>query len=237
MYITAVVPAAGYGLRLNKKIPKALVEIKGRPIFIHTLRVFSQHPDITDIIVVAPPDFLDIFESKIRQYRLGKIRHIIPGGLSRQESVKNGLRFVAAETSLVLIHDAVRPFIAPAIISSAINEAKLFGAAVVGVPVKATIKKSKIQNPKSKNTATFIIDKTLNRANLWEIQTPQVFRRDLIFKAYNKFKDKNFTDDASLIERLGIKVRVVMGSYFNIKITSPEDLVFAQAILRRVKKH
>lgn len=224
MYVTAIIPAAGYGLRLKKKIPKALIEINNRPIFIQTLVAISQHPSIKDIIVVAPYSYIKVFEDRIRKYRLKKIQVVIPGGLTRRESVENGLLLLKPKNRWVLIHDAVRPFIGQKIISEVINAARKGGAAIVGLPVKATIKKVK---------GRLLVEKTLDRNHLWEIQTPQVFKKELILEAYNKFKHKTFTDDASLVERLGAEVRVVMGSYFNIKITTSEDLILAQAIISR----
>ena len=234
--ISAIIPAAGFGLRLKKKIPKALIELKGKPIFVHTLNNLTPHPDIKDIILVVPPGYIKTFENKIRQYRLKKIKGIIGGGLTRRQSVEKGLSLLTPRTEWVLIHDAVRPFINQDIIWACLNAAKKYGAAIVGVPLKATIKKV-VRCPLSV-VRSFIVGKTVDRNNLWEIQTPQVFKKDLILKAYNKFKDENFTDDASLVEKLGAKIKVVLGSYFNIKITTPEDLVLAEAILgaqRRIR--
>lgn len=229
---SAIIPAAGYGLRLNKKIPKALIEINHKPIFIHTLNTISQHPGIGEIILVAPSRYIKIFKDKIKQFHIKKIQNIIPGGFTRRESVENGLKFLKPEIHWVLIHDAVRPFLEHRLITKVINEAKRYGAAVVGLPVKATIKK--VLSPQCPSVhSRFTVEKTLDRNNLWEIQTPQVFKKELILKAYNKFKDKSFTDDSSLVERLGVRVRLVKGSYFNIKITTPEDLILAGTILSK----
>jgi 2-C-methyl-D-erythritol 4-phosphate cytidylyltransferase len=250
-YVTAIVLAAGKGRRFSRpnsftvkggipahvskmiesgqsKVPKILVEINSKPVIINSLRILSKHPFIKDIIIVGNSKNLKILTDKIRQFRIAKVRKILPGGKRRKDSVYCGLKAVNNDAEFVLIHDAVRPFIDKDMVSSVIKEAEHSGAAILGVPVKATIKKLKAQSSKLKTK--FIVEKTLKRNNLWEIQTPQVFRKDLILNAYKKFGNINATDDAMLVEKLGIKVSVVLGSYDNIKITTPEDLVIARTI-------
>jgi 2-C-methyl-D-erythritol 4-phosphate cytidylyltransferase len=229
-YVTAIVLAAGRGLRFKSKIPKPLIEINSKPIIIYSLVILSKHSHIKDIIVVVNPKNLRSIISKIGQYRIKKIREVVLGGRLRQHSVVNALKVIDSRTDSVLIHDAVRPFIDKKIISLLIKEAKKCGAAIAGVPVKATIKSIKYQVSSIK--AKYIVDKTIDRGNLWEIQTPQVFKKDLIMEAYKKFGDTEVTDDASLVEKLGVRVKIVKGSYFNIKITTPEDLLLAEAILK-----
>ena len=224
-YVTAIVVAAGKGFRLRSKVAKPLVEIKSQPLIIYSLKTLSNHPDIRDIIVVVNSQNLKNILNKIKQFKLNKIKDVVLGGRLRQDSVYNGLKALDTRSSLVLIHDACRPFINQKMVSSVIREAKRSGAAILGVPLKATIKK--IQNPKSKIQT---VEKTLNRNTLWEIQTPHVFKKDLILEAYKKFKHIAVTDDAMLAERMGVKVSVVTGSYDNIKITTPEDLILAKAI-------
>ena len=219
--VTAIVLAAGRGERFKSKTPKLLVEINSKPVIIHTLEALSSHPAIKDMIVVVnPKNAKDIIE-KFLKYRIKKIEYVVEGGSRRQDSLGNGLSVVGQRSDLVLIHDAARPFIDRDSISRAISAAKKTGAAIVGVPVKATIKEV---------SGRIVVKKTLDRERLWEIQTPQVFIRDLIFRAFQKFGNKDVTDDAMLVEKLGRKVSVVMGSYRNIKITTPEDLVLAEAI-------
>jgi len=230
MYVTAVVLAAGKGLRLKAQISKPLIAVNSQPLVIYCLNTLSRHPYIKDIIVVVNPKNLKDIRHKIRQYRIGKIKDIVLGGQLRQDSVMKGLKAIDSRTELVLIHDAVRPFIDKEMISSAIKAAKICGAAIVAVPVKTTIKKIKNQKSKIK-----MVEKTIDRNGLWEIQTPQVFKKDLILKAYKKFGNMGVTDDASLVEKLGRQVKVVMGSYFNIKITTPEDLVLAEAIAKSLR--
>ncbi len=230
MYVTAIVLAAGKGLRLKSKISKPLIKIDSKPLIIYSLNTLSKHPYIKDIIVVANRRNLQDIRNKIKQYRIDKIKDVVLGGQVRLASVVNGLRAIDNHTDLVLIHDGVRPFIDRDMVSSVIKTAKSSGAAIAGVPVKATIKSVKVS--KCQSVKENIVEKTLDRSKLWEIQTPQVFRKDLILKAYNKFGDIDVTDDAMLVEKLGAKVSVVLGTYNNIKITTPEDLIIAQAIAK-----
>jgi 2-C-methyl-D-erythritol 4-phosphate cytidylyltransferase len=231
MYVTAIVLAAGKGLRLKSKISKPLIKIDSKPLIIYSLNTLSNHPYIKDIIVVANRRNLQDIRNKIKRYRIDKIKDVVLGGEVRLASVVNGLRAIDNHTDLVLIHDGVRPFIDRDIISSVIKTAKSYGAAIVGVPVKATIKE--VLGSRFSVLGDFVVKKTLNRNNLWEIQTPQVFKKDLILKAYNKFGDMDVTDDAMLVEKLGVKVRVVLGNYMNIKITTPEDLVLAEGLVHK----
>ena len=248
MHVTAIVLAAGGGLRFKSKISKPLIKINSQPAIIYSLNILSKHPYIRDIIVVVNTGNLQDIMSKIEQYRIKKIKDVVLGGRQRQGSVVNGLKAIDERTDLVLIHDAVRPFIDRETVSKVIKEAGRCSAAIVGVPVKATIKSVKVSLPAARLPARqgqagkcqgvkekFIVDKTLDRDRLWEIQTPQVFKKELIFAAYKRCGDIEVTDDASLVERLGVKIRVVAGSYFNIKITTPEDLIFATAIAKKVK--
>ena len=233
MRVTAILLAAGKGARLRLRLPKPLVKINSKPIIIYSLRALDRHPDIKDIIVVVNLENSQGIISQIKQYNINKVCHVIRGGLRRQDSVYNGLKVLNPDTDLVLIHDVARPFIDKRIVSSVIKEGKISSAAILGVPVKATIKKLKAQSSKLKGK--LIVEETLNRNNLWEIQTPQVFKKDLILKAYEKFGGTDVTDDASLVEKIGVKVSVVLGSYNNIKITTPEDLILAKAIAKVIK--
>ncbi len=188
-----------------------------------------------NIIVVANARNSNNITGKINQYKIGRIVGVVKGGKRRQDSVFNALKAVDKKTDLVLIHDAARPFIDKKLVSSLICEAKRSGAAIAGVPVKATIKEIKKSLPagRQEKSKIKIVGKTLNRGNLWEIQTPQVFRKDLILKAYDKSGNIDATDDAMLVEKLGASVSVVPGSYNNIKITTPEDLILAEAIAKK----
>jgi len=234
MSVTAVVLAAGKGLRLKSKISKPLIKIDSKPLVIYCLSILSNHPYIKDIVVVANRQNLEDIRNKIKRYHIDKIKDVVLGGRLRQISVFNGLRATDNQTDLVLIHDAARPFIDRDMVSSVIKTAKSSGAAIAGVPVKATIKSVKVS--KCQSVKENIVEKTLDRSKLWEIQTPQVFKKGLILKALKKFGDNiEVTDDAMLVEKLGAKVSVVLGSYNNIKITTPEDLIIAQAIANSLR--
>ncbi len=234
-YTSAIVLAAGEGARFKSKISKALIEINSKPVIIYCLNTLSEHPRIRDIILVANAKNLKGIIRKIKQYRIGKIKDVVLGGRLRQDSVINGLKALNPSTDLVLIHDGVRPFINKDTISPTIKAAKKYGAAVVGVPIKATIKEV-TRSPGHQVTSKFIVKRTLKRDSLWEIQTPQVFKKSLILEAYKRFGNREVTDDAALVEKLGAKVKIVMGSYSNIKITTPEDLAIAETILKTQSK-
>lgn len=233
--VVAIVAAAGRGVRLKSPIPKPLIILDKEPLIIHTLRSLSRISCISRIIVaVNQKDFTEI-KGKIKTRNLDSLTRLVLGGRTRRQSVENALGEIPAKTDLVLIHDCARPFIDKEIILRAIKEAGKFGAAVVAVPIKSTLKQiKKLRFRPYKKQYTFVV-KTIDREKIWDIQTPQVFKKDLILEAYRRFKDKNVTDDASLVERLGVKISLVRGSYFNIKITTPEDLVFARAIIESRK--
>ncbi len=226
-YVTAIVVAAGKGLRFKFRIPKLFAKINCKPVVIYSLGVLGRHKDIKDIILIVSRKNKGRISREIRKYRIPKVRKIIAGGRRRQDSVYNGLKAINSRSDLVLIQDAARPFINNRMVSDALKAAGKSGGAVAGVPVKPTIKKIKNQKSKIK-----IVEKTLDRGTLWEAQTPQVFKKDLLLKAYARFGHLDVTDDASLVERLGVKVKMVLGSYSNIKITTREDLVIAQAVAK-----
>jgi len=223
---SAIILAAGSGRRLGAKVGKPLVKIGNRPAIIYSLSTFDKHPDIDEIILVLNAKNQAQIIKAIKKYHFKKLSFFVIGGKRRQDSVYNGLGKISKKNNWVLIHDSARPFISSKFITKVILAAKKTGAAILAVPVKATIKSIK---------AGLVVDKTVDRSNLWEIQTPQVFKKDLIIKAYKRFSKDNVTDDATLVERLGKKVKVVQGSYENIKITTNEDLLIAQAIAKRFK--
>ncbi|MGE5279576.1 MAG: 2-C-methyl-D-erythritol 4-phosphate cytidylyltransferase [Deltaproteobacteria bacterium] len=219
--VFALVPAAGVGARMNAARPKPLLEIADTPIVVSTLEALARHPLIEEIVLVFSPEGLGEARDLVKRYKIAKVSRVIAGGATRKDSVRNGLEVVPSRAELVLIHDGVRPFVDEACITRVIEAAREGGAAVLGVPVKATVKRVDKRQE---------VDATLRREQLWEIQTPQVFERELIQKAYLRASRIAAPDDASLVEAMGKRVRVVMGSYFNIKITTQEDLVFAEAI-------
>ncbi len=224
--LSAIILAAGFGKRLGAKVVKPLVKIGNRPVIIYSLNAFDKHADIDEIILVLNAKNQAQITKAIKKYCFKKISFFVIGGKRRQDSVYNGLRKISKKSNWVLIHDSARPFISSKFITKVVLAAKKTGAAILAVPVKATIKSVK---------AGLVVDKTVDRSNLWEVQTPQVFKKELIIKAYKKYSKNNVTDDASLVERLSKKVKVVQGSYENIKITTNEDLWLAQAIAKRSK--
>lgn len=242
MYLSAIVLAAGKGERFRSGLPKPVIRLNSRPIIIYSLDILSRHPLVKEIVLVVNALNRRRIVEAVKKYRIPKISRIAEGGARRQDSVYSGLKAIDKKADLVLIHDACRPFIDRKAVDSVLTAADKYGAAIVGVPVKATIKKG-IRSPgqqvtktqRHQDTSPVIVEKTIDRSGLWEIQTPQVFRKDIILKAFQKFGRQDVTDDAMLVEKLGQPVVVVPGSYCNIKITTPEDLIMAKAILKKGK--
>ncbi len=219
--VTALVAAGGVGARMNLSLAKPLVRVKKKPVIIYTLEVLQTHPLIDEIVLIFNKEGLLEARELVKKYKISKVARVILGGATRKESVRNGLEVIDSKTKWVVVHDGVRPFVDEGSITRVIEAAAQAGAAVLGVPVKSTIK----QVDRHSN-----VDQTLKRDFLWEIQTPQVFDREMIQMAYLRASKLSVPDDASLVEAMGKKIKVVMGSYFNIKITTQEDLVFAEAI-------
>lgn len=223
-----IIPAAGSGKRMGGDTSKQYLTIGDRPILAETLLVFQSSAHIDEIILVSPASEIDFSREIVDRFGLGKVSKIVAGGTERQDSIKNGLDVLGSSSDVVVIHDAVRPFINDITIARVINLAREHGAAIVAVPVKDTVKEV--------NNGT--INRTLPRENLWLAQTPQAFRYKVIKEANDFAATKGIrgTDDASLVEAMGLDVKIVMGSYENIKITTPEDLVFAEAIIKERNK-
>jgi len=224
MKVGLIIPAGGQGKRMGHDRPKQYLELNGQPILHHTLKVF-QDCSVIDSIVLAVPEN-DV--SDIRgQYQndFTKIHCVTAGGKERQDSVYNGFLALDPAIELVIVHDAVRPFVDSAMIRAVVHSAQVDGAAIVAIPLSDTLKRADADGK---------VEETIPRDKLWRVQTPQAFRRDVFVDAYNKAIAEGFygTDEASLVERLGIKISIVPGSAFNLKITHPEDLILGQAILR-----
>jgi 2-C-methyl-D-erythritol 4-phosphate cytidylyltransferase len=223
MNTTVIIPAAGLGKRLKSKTDKPFVLINGKPLIAYTLQAVSKCRKVADIILVVDKKNIDKAKKIIKKYDLKKVAKIIQSGLMRTDSVENGMMEVSNKTDLIAVHDGARPFISEKIFHNAIDAAKKYNCSCVCVKVKPTIKK--VVNGK--------IIETIDRSFLWEAQTPQVFKKSIFQKAYNKRKkDKLYTDDMSLVEGLGVSVRVVEGDYNNIKITTSEDLEQAKRMLK-----
>jgi 2-C-methyl-D-erythritol 4-phosphate cytidylyltransferase/2-C-methyl-D-erythritol 2,4-cyclodiphosphate synthase len=223
--VAAIIPAAGSGSRMGLPSPKQFFELEGVPILIHTLQVFQQVESIGLIIVVVPCENCTWVEEQVQKYNLSKVFKVIAGGKHRQDSVLAGLEVLPLEIELVLVHDGVRPFVPVSVIENCLKEAEKNGAAMVAVPVKDTLKAVSRDN---------VIEQTIDRSGVWQAQTPQAAKVSLLKKAFAdviKHKDFIATDEAALLERVNIPVKVVEGSEKNIKITRPEDLILAKAIL------
>lgn len=220
-----VIVAAGTGSRMNMGINKQFIKLEGKEIIAYTIEKFFNNSNIEDIVVVVKEDESEFFKKEILDKYNFKNVKIAYGGKERQDSVYNGLKLLDEKCDVVLIHDGARPFVSDKIIDKSIEEAKEHKAIVVGVPVKDTIKV--IDNDKN------IVD-TPNRSVLWAVQTPQTFDYNILIDAYkDAFKNKFYgTDDAMLVERIGYKVKMLEGSYNNIKITTQEDLNIGSQILR-----
>lgn len=229
MNCSVIIVAAGKGKRMNTSINKQFIEINNRPILSYTIDRFDKCKKVNEIIVVISQECINYFKNEIiDKYKFKNNIKVVIGGKERQDSVYNGLNEVSLNTNIVLIHDGVRPFISQESIENVIEAAYKNDACVLGVKVKDTIKIS--------DDNDFVIS-TPKRDSMWAIQTPQAFKYDLIMEAYkNAIKDKFLaTDDSMLVERLGYKVKIELGSYDNIKITTREDLVTAKIILDSYK--
>ena len=225
---SALVLAGGRGKRMGSSISKQFIEINNKPIIYYTLKAFKEFKDIDEIIVVLPEDEIEYFkENIINKYDL-KIDKIVEGGKERQDSVYNGLKSLK-DCEIVLIHDGARPFVSKDIVRKGIGFAKKFGACAPGVIPKDTIK-IKQKNNFSKQTP--------NRDDLCAVQTPQCFNYDLIMKCHEKIKQKNITvtDDTMVVECFEEKVYLFDGEYTNIKITTPEDLILAEWMIKQKDK-
>jgi 2-C-methyl-D-erythritol 4-phosphate cytidylyltransferase len=227
MHVTAIIVAAGAGRRFGGATAKTYLSIAGRPLILRTLdRIFAT-PAISNVVLVVAPGDIDYCRDLLNSDPTLKARacDLQAGGATRQLSVRCGLEKLHVNTDVVMIHDGARPFISSALIDRCIQAAVLRGAAVVGVPVRDTIKRVSDEG---------YIESTPDRAGLWEIQTPQTFHRELIVAAHDWALRQGLqaTDDAMLVERMGKPVFVVEGERSNFKITIPEDLRLAEAMIR-----
>lgn len=220
--VVAIVPSAGFGRRLKLKTKKPFVLVKGKPLISYTIKALESCGAIDSIIIASEHSCVDLFRSLVRKFRFKKVAGIVVGGSTRFESVRNCLAEVSPEFDIVVIHDGARPFIDNKTIEESVRMAAKYGAAVVAVPESDTVKIA---------GRGLFINKTLDRNCIFRAQTPQVFRRGVIMDAYKKVPGGRATDDSSLVERCGKKVKIVVGSYGNIKITTREDLKLAEVLL------
>ncbi len=227
MKTLAIIPAGGAGRRMGGPVAKQFLPLAGVPVLVHTLRVFQSSPVIDEIYLAVPEgEIPEVTKEIVAGQGLTKVSLVLAGGAERQDSVRNALDHVHDGHGIILVHDGVRPFVSGETISRVVTAADRYGAATIGVPVKDTVKEV--------NAAGWIV-KTVSREGLWLTQTPQAFRRPVILAAYEKAGREGFagTDDASLVERTGVPVRMIAGEMDNIKLTTPEDFVLGEVILRR----
>lgn len=217
--LSVILLAGGLGTRMQAAIPKQFLLLQNKPIALYSFDLFLTLPEVDEIVVVCDPAYRHLFSSNNL-----KISFADPGE-RRQDSVWNGFNKSNADFDWICIHDSARPFITSSLVLSAIEAAKEQGAAALGMPLKFTVKECNEQG---------WVKNTPSRDRLWEIQTPQVIRRDLLQKGFQLAQELNatVTDDLSLVELFSNPVRIVKGSYENIKITTPEDLIIAESILR-----
>jgi 2-C-methyl-D-erythritol 4-phosphate cytidylyltransferase len=228
--VVALVPAAGRGLRMGGTVPKQFLSLGGEPLIIQSLRTLQASPMVDRIVLAVPLADVEFCENEIvLRHRFTKVTKVVAGGVERQDSVRNALAQVPLDTEIVLIHDAVRPFVTLRMIAAVVAAARKEGAAIIALPMQDTVKQVRMDG---------MIERTVDRTFLWLAQTPQAFRLDWIETAHRKAYAEGIraTDDAFLVEWLGYSVAVVEGSGENIKVTRPEDMVIGEAILAsRVK--
>lgn len=221
--VVAIVPAGGSGKRMGNTIPKQYLELNHKPILIHTLEKLEDCPLIDEVILAVPSEQISNTTALLAQWNIRKVSQVIAGGAHRQASVYNALQVIGQDASVILTHDSVRPFVSVKKIEECIRKAMAEGAAILATPEKCTVKRA----------VDTIVTETLDRSDLWQIQTPQVFRADWFREAHEKAHHDGFTgtDDAVLVEDMDHPVFIVEGEEHNIKITTPEDLWIAGAIL------
>jgi 2-C-methyl-D-erythritol 4-phosphate cytidylyltransferase len=225
--VTVLVPAAGSGSRMGGRVKKQFLLLDGMPVLAHTLKRFDEMPEVCEIIPIVPEAELeDCLLKCVEGQGLKKVRRVVPGGQMRQDSVYNGLKAIEPPCGSVMVHDGVRPFVTRELISALLAALEGCDGAVLGVPAKDTIKEV---GPDG------LVRKTLDRRLCWQVQTPQVFSYRVLADVFRKAYAEGYygTDEASLVERYGGSVKVVAGSYANIKITTPEDMVLAEAFLMK----
>jgi len=223
----AIVPAAGSGIRMGGDRPKQFLELDGSPILAYTLSALSRACFISDIFLIVPRRFIGAAQEIVSEWRAGlgslseyPLISIFPGGTERQDSVFNGLAQLPPECEWVVIHDGVRPFASNELLLAAWEGAQATGACIAALPATDTVKRGRDRQ----------VLETLSRNEIWLVQTPQVFRKDIILDAYARASEAGWigTDDASFVERMGVPVVIVQGERSNIKVTTPEDLDWAQ---------
>jgi len=221
---TVVIAAAGSGRRMGTSIHKQFLNIKNKPVLYYTVNAFEKNEKVDSIIIVTGKEDIDNCKDIVLSYSFKKVENIVEGGSERQFSVYNALKSLDEDTDIVLIHDGARPFIMQEDINKVISSVKEYETGIMAVRSKDTIKVA---------DECGFVKETPDRNLLWNIQTPQGFKLNIIKEAYERAEKEGFlgTDDSSLVERMGIKVRLVEGHYTNIKITTKDDIMVAESIL------
>jgi 2-C-methyl-D-erythritol 4-phosphate cytidylyltransferase len=225
-HVAALIPAAGEGRRMGGTIPKQFLQIGGREILARTLEVFEECAAIDEIwVIVAAEQCVLCQETIVQRYGFRKVRGVVAGGETRQESVWRGLQQLADTVDLVVVHDGVRPLVTELLVQQTLARARQHGAAIAAVPLKDTLKRV---------SAAGEVESTIPREHLWRIQTPQTFQHTLLRTAFEHAwrHGVQATDEAGLIEALGYPVQIVAGYEHNVKITTPDDLVWCETFLR-----
>jgi 2-C-methyl-D-erythritol 4-phosphate cytidylyltransferase len=222
---SAIIVAAGTGVRLGSGVPKAFVKLGGRAMLSYSLGAVAQVGSIREVVITVPEGFQSAARAEAAAAGLGVPVKITPGGIERQDSVRIALALTSSESELVIVHDAARPLATPAIFEACLSAAARAGGAIAAIPVADTLKRV--------DDGDNAIAATVARTGLWQAQTPQAFRRDLLVEAHRRGFGRRVvaTDDADLVERTGVRVEVVEGSTANIKITTPSDLAIVEAII------
>jgi 2-C-methyl-D-erythritol 4-phosphate cytidylyltransferase len=225
--VIAIVTAAGSGTRFSrhskKETPKQFLRLINKPVILFPLLAMQKCKAISGIFITSAPEYFDYLHSLAVKNKITKLAGLVEGGSTRFESVKNAFEQIdAAGSPLVMIHDAARPNINKTLMEKIIGAANKYGEVIIGSRLSETIKREK----------NGYISETLNRENLWAIQTPQIFRYKTLKDSYRKTRKNDFTDEASLVEAAGYKVKIIEGTRGNIKITTPEDLDFLKKIMK-----
>ena len=233
--IAAILPAAGLGTRMGADTPKQFLELDGTPLVVHSVRRIASCPLVTDIIVATRGDVVASLEERLRGEKFTQSVRVVRGGDSRQESVALALREVSNDTEIVLVHDAVRPFVTPEQVTRVIEEARRCQAAILGIPAMDTVKE--VKRASLPEDVALIIG-TIPRERVVLAQTPQAFSTKLLKEAFARAQADGVSasDEAGLVERLGHDVHVVLGSERNIKITKPADMELARFYLERERQ-
>jgi 2-C-methyl-D-erythritol 4-phosphate cytidylyltransferase len=226
----AIIPAGGSGVRMENERPKQFLDVDGRPLLAVTLEKFQVCPVIRTVILVAPENEVAYCQSEIvERYRLTKVEKVVAGGERRQDSVKLGIEASGGDCELILIHDGVRPLVTPDLIVRVVEAAQAHRTVITGLPAKETVKEI---------DENAVVVRTFDRQKVWLVQTPQVFRYEDVLMAHRRAVEEGWegvTDDALLVEKLGIPIKVVEGSEDNIKVTTPQDLELVKFLLKRQK--